>query len=136
MILIDTDVILDLLLERPEHVAAARQVSDRVESGELHAMLCATTVTTIEYLAQQQLGTQGAKHAVQALLSLYDIAAVTRSTLQLALGADMPDYDDAVLAHAAHQAGAHAIITRNLRDFAKSPVRAYTPLQFLALRTT
>ncbi len=136
MILIDTNVILDLLLERPEHVAAARQVSDKVESGELHAMLCATTVTTIDYLARKQLGATGAKAAVHALLSLYDIAAVTRSTLQLALDADMPDFEDAVLAHAAHQAGAHAIITRNLRDFAKSPVRAYTPLQFLALQAT
>ncbi len=136
MILVDTNVILDLLLERPEHVAAARQVSDKVESGELHAMLCATTVTTIDYLARKQLGAAGAKAAVHALLSLYDIAAVTRSTLQLALDADMPDFEDALLAHAAHQAGAHAIITRNLRDFAKSPVRAYTPIQFLALQAT
>lgn len=136
MILVDTNVILDLLLERPEHVAAARQVSDKVESGELHAMLCATTVTTIDYLVRKQLGAAGAKAAVHALLSLYDIAAVTRSTLQLALDADMPDFEDAVLAHAAHQAGAHAIITRNLRDFAKSPVRAYTPLQYLALQAT
>lgn len=136
MILIDTNVILDLLLERPEHVAAARQVSDKVESGELHALLCATTVTTIDYLARKQLGTEGAKAAVHALLSLYDIAAVTRSTLQLALDAGMPGFEDAVLAHAAHQAGAHAIITRNLRDFAKSPVRAYTPTQFLALQAT
>ena len=134
MILIDTNVILDLLLERPEHVAAARLVSDRVESGELHATLCATTITTIDYLARKQLGSAAAKDAVQSLLSLYDIAAVTRSTLQLARDADMTDFEDAVLAHAAHQAGAYAIITRNLGRFAKSPVRAYTPVQFLALR--
>lgn len=136
MILIDTNVILDLLLERPEHVAAARQISDRVETGEIPAMLCATTVTTIDYLARKQLGHVGAKTAVRALLRLYDIAAVTRNTLQLALESDMPDFEDAVLAYAAHHAGAHAIVTRNLRDFANSPVRAYTPIQFLALRAT
>lgn len=134
MILIDTNIILDLLLERPEHIAAARQVCDKVESGEVHAMLCATTVTTIDYLARKQLGSKGARTAVQALLRLYDIAAVTRSTLQLALDANMPDFEDAVLAYSAHQAGAQAIITRNLKDFAQSPVRAYTPTQFLALQ--
>lgn len=133
MILIDTNVILDLLLQRPEHFAAARQLSERVESGELRAMLCATTVTTIDYLARKQLGRDGAKRAMQALLSLYDIAAVTRTTLQMALEAKMPDFEDAVLAHAAHQAGAQAIVTRNLRDFAGSPVRAYTPLEYLSL---
>lgn len=135
MILIDTNVILDLLLDRPEHIAAARQLSERVESGALRAMLCATTVTTIDYLARKQLGRDGAKRAMLALLSLYDIAAVTRTTLQMALAADMPDFEDAVLAHAAHQAGAQAIVTRNLRDFAGSPVRAYTPLEYLSLPT-
>ena len=44
-----------------------------------------------------------------------------------------PDFEDAVLAQAAHQAGAQAIITRNLKDFARSPVRAYTPRQWVAM---
>ena len=134
MILIDTNVILDLLLERPAFLQEAQQISDRVERGDCHAMLCATTVTTIDYLARKQLGSPGARAALAALLDLYDIAAVTRATLLMALASDMPDFEDAVLAHAAHQAGAQAIVTRNLRDFAKSPVRAYTPAQFLALQ--
>lgn len=134
MVLLDTNVILDLLLERPDFVKEARQICDRVEAGTCHAMLCATTLTTIDYLAQKQLGHAGARAAVTALLDLYDIAAVTRATLTTALTSEMPDFEDAVLAHAAHQAGAQAIITRNLRDFAKSPVRAYTPTQFLALQ--
>lgn len=134
MVLLDTNVILDLLLERPDFVKEARQICDRVEAGTCHAMLCATTLTTIDYLAHKQLGRAGARAAVTALLDLYDIAAVTRATLTTALISEMPDFEDAVLAHAAHQAGAQAIITRNLRDFAKSPVRAYTPTQFLALQ--
>jgi predicted nucleic acid-binding protein len=134
MVLLDTNVILDLLLERPDFVKEAQQICERVEAGTCHAMLCATTVTTIDYLAQKQLGRAGARAAVMALLDLYDIAAVTRATLTMALASEMPDFEDAVLAHAAHQAGAQFIITRNLRDFAKSPVRAYTPTQFLALQ--
>ena len=52
---------------------------------------------------------------------------VTRAVLNAATRSDMPGFEDAVLAYSAHLAGAQAIITRNLRDFAKSPVRAYTP---------
>jgi predicted nucleic acid-binding protein len=135
MVLLDTNVVLDLLLERPGFVNEAQQIFDRVEAGTCHAMLCATTVTTIDYLARKQLGHLGARSALTALLDLYDIAAVTRATLTMALTSEMSDFEDAVLAHAAHQAGAQAIITRNLRDFAKSPVRTYTPTQFLALQT-
>ena len=38
-----------------------------------------------------------------------------------------------MLAEAAFHAGAQAIITRTLRDFTHSPVRAYTPAQWLAM---
>ena len=44
------------------------------------------------------------------------------------------DFEDAVLAEAALLAGANAIITRNLRDFAHSPVRAHTPAQWIAMQ--
>lgn len=136
VVLIDTNVVLDLLLERPAFVAEAQRITDWVEAGNCRAMLCATTITTIDYLARKQLDSTRAKAAITALLDLYDIAAVTRATLQWALASDMPDFEDAVLAYSAHLAGAQAIVTRNLRDFAKSPVRAYTPTQFLALPTT
>lgn len=134
LVLIDTNVILDLLLARAAFVQDAQRISDRVETGACRALLCATTITNIDYLARKQLGSAAARTAVAALLDLYDIAAVTRATLRMAVSSTMPDFEDAVLAYSAHQAGAHAIITRNLSDFAKSPVRAYTPVQFLALQ--
>ena len=134
LVLIDTNVILDLLLARPAFVLEAQRITDRVEAGTCRALLCATTITNIDYLARKQLGSAAARTAIAALLDLYDIAAVTRATLQMAVSSDMPDFEDAVLAYSAHLAGAQAIVTRNLRDFAKAPVRAYTPGQFLALQ--
>jgi hypothetical protein len=70
------------------------------------------------------------------VLSLFEVAPVTRAVLDGALASKAPDFEDAVLAEAALQAGAQAIITRNLRDFAHSPVRAHTPAQWLAFTQT
>jgi hypothetical protein len=64
---------------------------------------------------------------------LFEVAPVNRAILDAALVGKMPDFEDAVLAEAAYQAGAQAILTRNLKDFAHSPVRAYTPQQWLAM---
>lgn len=134
LVLIDTNVVLDLLLARPAFVQDARRISALIEAGTCRGLLCATTLTNVDYLARKQLGATSARAAVAALLDLFDVAAVTRATLLQAVSSAMSDFEDAVQAYSAQQAGAQAIITRDLGGFAKSPVRAYTPAQFLALQ--
>lgn len=132
-ILLDTNVVLDLLLDRKAFVTESLAMVDLVERGAVTGLLCATTVTTLAYLAGKSVGKQQASRQIRQLLSLFEIAPVTRAVLDGALASKAPDFEDAVLAEAAHQAGAQAIITRNLRDFAHSPVRAHTPAQWLAM---
>ena len=57
----------------------------------------------------------------------------TNVYLDVALGRPgMPDFEDALQAAAAVACKAQVIITRNVRDFKKSPVPAMTPEQFVA----
>ena len=130
----DTNVVLDVLLRREPFTKDSAAMMSLVESTLHTGLLCATTLTTLHYLTRRPLGEAGARQALADCLQLMELAHVSRPVLNAAIQAPMPDFEDAVLAHAAHQAGAHAIITRNLRDFAHSPVRAYTPDQFLALQ--
>ena len=132
-VLLDTNVLMDVLLERELFVNESVQVFDQVVRGAVTGLICATTVTTIFYLTSREVGGEEAMRHIQKLMNLYEIAPVTRSVLDAALTSNSPDFEDAVLAEAAHQAGAQAIITRNLKDFAKSPVRAYTPRQWMAM---
>lgn len=131
-VLIDTNVVLDVVQRRIDHVASSLALS-RARNHPHTAVLCATTITTLHYLTRGQLGDRGARATIAAYLQQMDVAAVTRSVLDAALASPMVDFEDAVMAHAALQAGATAIITRNLRDFKTSPVRAYTPQEWLAL---
>ena len=48
----------------------------------------------------------------------------------------MADFEDAVLAAAAQREKAGFIITRNVKDFANSPVRVITPAEFIAKQKT
>lgn len=130
--MLDTNVVLDVLLDRTAFVDQSSQILDLVERGAVTGLLCATTITTLAYLAGKAVGKQQATKQIRQLLSLFEVAPVTRAVLDAALASKAPDFEDAVLAEAALQAGAHAIITRNLRDFAHSPVRAHTPAQWLA----
>ena len=132
-VLVDTNVVLDVLQGRPAFVNDATLIFDLVERGIITGLLCATTITTLAYLAGKTAGRQAATKQIRQLLVLFEVAPVTRAALDAALASKTSDFEDAVLAEAALQAGAQAIITRNLRDFTHSPVRAYTPAQWLAM---
>lgn len=132
-VLFDTNVVLDVLLSRPPHAASATTLFDYVARKDLDGLLCATTLTTIFYLAAKASSPAKASRHVHTLLALFDVAAVTRSVLSDALEAGFKDYEDAVLHEAARQAGASAIVTRDPTGFARSKLHIYSPPELLQL---
>lgn len=131
-VIIDTNVVLDVLLERAPFVNASVAVFCLVEESRIDAFLCATTITTIDYLLTQSLPASEARDALHRLISLFEIATVNRSVIERALGSKIPDFEDAVLDEAGQMAGVDAIVTRNAKDFSKSDLKVFEPNEFLA----
>lgn len=129
-ILIDTNVVLDLMLDRQPWSQDAGELFARVETGEIEGYLCATTVTTIHYLATRVVGRDAALQQVRKLLSLFEVAPVHRPVLEAAMELDFGDYEDAVLYEAARQVAARAIVTRNPRDFKAADLPVLLPTEF------
>jgi predicted nucleic acid-binding protein len=133
IVLFDTDVILDLLLDREPFSKAAAQIFSKVEMGDITGYMCATTVTTIHYLATKVIGTKRAKKSIRKLLSLLEVAPINREVLEGALEGKYKDFEDGVVSEAAHQVEAKIIVTRNILDFRDSIVPAYTPDEILKM---
>jgi len=129
--LFDTNVILDVLLDREPFSDDASFLLSKVEKSEIIGFICATTVTTIHYLATKALGPQSASHHIQSLLSLFVIAPVNRLVLENAAASKFKDFEDAVLHEAACHAGAKYIVTRNISDFKKSKLPVFEPSEFI-----
>lgn len=132
-VLFDTNVVLDLLLDRAPHAEFAAALVARVERGELAGYLCATTITTVFYLAAKAIGSQAARQQIEQLLKLFEVAPVTRSVLEDALQAGFSDLEDAVLYMAARQVGAQCLVTRNTKDFKLAEIPIYQPHEFEAV---
>ena len=130
-ILIDTNVVLDVLLDRKPHSHDSSQVFRMVEEGTVAGLLCATTVTTIDYLLAQTLSRADAKKLLTKLIRLFDIATVNRIVVEGALNSRIADFEDAVLDEAARHASVDALVTRNAKDFANAYSRILDPRQFL-----
>ena len=132
-VMFDTNVILDLLLDREPFVNDAKVLIAKVEKGEFTGLICATTVTTIHYLISKSKNREESKIIIQSLLNLFEIANVSRAVLQDALDIDDKDYEDTVLYQSAYYAGADMIVTRDRTGFTKATVPVMTPKEFLAL---
>ena len=130
--LFDTNVLLDVLLERQPHVVASAAALDRAAQGEVDGYVAAHAVTTLAYLLQRQLGAQQARVLLSELLTRLSVAAVTETAVKLALSLPMPDFEDAVCYAAAAQAGIDVIVTRDPQGFAGSSIPALHPELFLA----
>ena len=93
-LLFDTNVILDVLLDRQLFVEDALELFSAIEAGELQAVIGATTVTTIFYLVSKVLGSGAAKTAIHNLLCFFEVASVNRIVLEDALLLGFADFED------------------------------------------
>ena len=80
-VMFDTNVVLDLLLDREPFVKEAKILISKVEHGEFTGVLCASTLTTIHYLLLKSNGKEDAVTIIQSLLKLFEIASVNKSSL-------------------------------------------------------
>jgi predicted nucleic acid-binding protein len=131
-VLFDTNVVLDVLLARQPFVVAASELFGLVEHSQIEGLLCATTITTIDYLLIQSIPRPAAHQALRKLLALFEIASVNRAVLEEALKSKVADFEDAVLDQAGRLAGAEIVVTRNQRDFRLSSLRILGPDEFLS----
>ena len=128
-VLFDTNIILDVLLVRDPFFALSANLLDAVESKDIDGFLCATTLTTIDYLVTKFQNKSVAKLAISKLLSLYSIAEVNQTVLNFANTSNFSDFEDAVLYFSALNVGVDSIVTRNNNDFTSANLPVYTPNQ-------
>ena len=131
-VLVDTNVVLDVLLARQPFLGASAEVFGLVEHSRIDGFLCATTITTIDYLLTQAMSRPTARQALRKLLELFDIAPVNRAVLEEALKSKLADFEDAVLDQAGRLAGAEVVVTRNQQDFRHAALKVLGPDELLA----
>jgi predicted nucleic acid-binding protein len=131
MILVDSNVILDVVQRREPHFGASAAVLDDVASGRVQAAPPAHVVTTLHFIVGRYQGERGAHRLVDWLLTHFEVASVGRAELARARGFGWDEFEDRVVAAAAESSGCRQIVTRNVGDFEGSLVPAVTPEEFL-----
>jgi predicted nucleic acid-binding protein len=131
-VLFDTNVILDVLIGRQPHFETGTLLFAALDQGRLDGAVCATTVTTVHYVAAKTLSANRARVLVHDLLTLFSIARVDSDVLVRALDLKFADFEDAVVHEAARAAGMTAIVTRDAKGFRRATLPVYEPAELLA----
>ena len=135
IILVDTNILLDVLQQRSPHDSAATEVWERVERGEVEGHVSAISFNNIFYIARKQQGVARALAAVNAVRPVFHLVPLDEQVLDHALRLAVTDLEDAIQAAAASRVGAKHVVTRNVKDFQRLGVSAVTAEELLALLT-
>lgn len=133
-VLFDTCVVVDIL-GKTRFFKDAFTAYDIALFKKMDVCLSASSTADIVYLmASRGFATrEEARGAANVLSRQFDIIDNTASDVRLASESAMGDYEDALIAYASARSVVDFIITRNVGDFASSPVPALTPAAFAEL---
>jgi hypothetical protein len=132
-VLIDVNVALDVILERQPWLGDSKGVWDACYQMRLTGHLVATGLTNLFYISRRIIGTEKARAGVHICLATFEIIPVGRQELEQADAMAGSDLEDNVCLACALNARLDAIVTRNPKDFAASPVPVLTPAELLVL---
>jgi predicted nucleic acid-binding protein len=95
-ILIDTNIVLDLILERETFVEDAIALFEKIEQGNLVGYIAATTITNIFYIIRKTEGREVALAAIHRLLIGLQFCPVDLQTVEMALSLGLKDFEDSI----------------------------------------
>lgn len=129
IVLVDTDVLIDVALDRAPNATDAASLLDALERGASRGFIAWHTIAVFYYLVAPKRGRPGTRQFIDQLMHFLDVAPTTSQHLRVATMLDFKDFEDAMQVGAASACSADFIATRNVRDFRKSPIPAMTPSQ-------
>ena len=130
-LLIDANIILDVLQKREPHYRYSAIIWKLCETHKVTGYVSVLTFMNMVYILRKELTPEKVEETYKALSLIFSFENLTNEDVKNALMKNQKDFEDAVQIETAERISADFIITRNVKDFMKSPIPAYTPLEFL-----
>ena len=103
-----------------------------IDTGKAKGYVSALTFANLVYIMRKKLDPATIEDIFRKLNLIFDFTDFSVSDLTQAAGLNWKDFEDAVQSVTAERVHADYIITRNIRDFSKSKIIAFTPSELLA----
>jgi predicted nucleic acid-binding protein len=129
-VLIDTNIILDFVLNRAPFADGAVALFQHIEKQTFSAAVSASAVTDIYYLLQREK-VDACAFLKEFLLGV-DVLGVDKMVIMYALYSGWTDFEDAVQAQVAIENDIDVVVTRNTKDYSQlKRIQVLTPMELL-----
>lgn len=133
-VLVDTCVVIDVLQHREPFWSDAYELFLAVANRRADGFLTAKSLTDIYYITHRLThDDKETRRILSTLLIPFDLLDTAGIDCLHAISSDISDFEDAVMIETAVRADMDYIVTRNQRDYRKSPVSICLPTQLLVL---
>lgn len=119
-------------MNRQDFLKDSSMIWKLCETEKTKGYMSALTFANLVYIMRKQLDPEAIENIYRKLSLIFTFTDLSVSDLTWAAELNWNDFEDAVQSVTAERIHADYIITRNVRDFSKSKVMAFTPSELLA----
>ena len=129
-IFLDSDVLLDLLLDREPFMDDIAEIIETSLSTKVKLCVSPITITNINCIIERIENKRKADTQIKKILKIVTVEDVGQLIINKA--SKFKDFEDAVQNFCAEKSGHQILVTRNTKDYKESKLSILTPKEYLA----
>lgn len=129
-IFIDTNILLDVALQRSSFMQDAARIWGDCESGKVKGFISAISLNNMHFIMAKLIGKDRALEAVRICMSIFTVVPLDEKILRLAVELPHKDFEDAIQLFSAVQAKAECVVTRDANHFPNDYLPILSPKEY------
>lgn len=130
-IYLDTNVILDLLLDREPFSEDIAEIMELSSQKSIELCVSSVTISDTTYIVEKFEGIRSARQKIKMILELVTVENVGQSTIKKASESLFKDFEDGVQNFCAVESKQKIIVTRDIKGFKQSKLSILSPKEVL-----
>jgi predicted nucleic acid-binding protein len=125
---LDTNILIDLLADRKPYSKFSKELLTLAEQKEVRLFTSSHAMATTYYVLNKYGDDKALREAMAHLADLVNIMPIDADMVKKGLKSQHRDFEDALQIFCSYSIdNLFAIVTRNIKDFKSSAIKAYTP---------
>lgn len=131
-ILIDTNVLIDYLTGRMPYFTLADNIIHLCSDAKIKGFMAAHSINDMYYILRKEYDDTTRREMLRSLFDILEVSGLDKNILLKALERNyFKDFEDCIQDECASVCKVDFIVTRNVKDFETSTVKAISPDEFM-----